>query len=627
MDENQKSENQIENKDEKLSQPSKINWSEESLAKLLDYNDETQQSKFVEEKVADKPEGNESNRDTNQNQNIVQTQELFDDPHEGKTQATFAKNPFAKFGAVGLVFLVVFGTGAAFLNTVIYGRLKTPPKVTANNSEEPKVSPKKDVNPTITENGRLKAELALSTQAEKLKAIEDSKNIKKTTVELDSQPKPKSGQEGIQRKQTASTSQVSANRKTPVYQRRASAVRPNVRSVPRYYSPPPRVVPPQTKSPVKPTLRNPALQILPKTLPIRTASLPTSIKQSTNPVKEWKEVNQLGSYGTAEIKENIASINKEQTQIGVKTRRDEEKIPKDIISPTSPVPGSSETDIIAISPDTVNRRNNQITNRDRSLTRRNYNPQSICVSPSSDSSTKSGIDRGNRYCYPSSVKQVKIGSTVSGKLITPMIWGNTSNANVSTRTSNSNNPDKFIVEISKPLRDKDGLIAVPKNSQIVFQIKNIQQSGLVKIQAIQIIIHGQEYPLPANAIAIRGRSGKPLIASKWNKKNRDIAKRDIETFTVGSLAKIGKVLNQPKQEQISTNSSFGTSTFSSTTRSRSNILGAVLSGGFEPLTQQILQRNQRAITKMQQQEEVWFLKAGTDVQVFVNQSFQLSVNK
>ena len=49
----------------------------------------------------------------------------------------------------------------------------------------------------------------------------------------------------------------------------------------------------------------------------------------------------------------------------------------------------------------------------------------------------------------------------------------------------------------------------------------------------------------------------------------------------------------------------------------------MLEGGFEPLTQQILQRNQQALSEIQQREEVWYIRAGTNIQVFVNQSFQL----
>ena len=107
-------------------------------------------------------------------------------------------------------------------------------------------------------------------------------------------------------------------------------------------------------------------------------------------------------------------------------------------------------------------------------------------------------------------------------------------------------------------------------------------------------------------------------------KSKDIAARDAETFVVGSLAKVGKVLNQPKEEQFSTSSGLGgNSSFSSRRRKDSNILGAVLEGGFEPLTEQIVERNKRKISERKQQEKVWYVPANTRVQIFVNQSFNL----
>lgn len=65
--------------------------------------------------------------------------------------------------------------------------------------------------------------------------------------------------------------------------------------------------------------------------------------------------------------------------------------------------------------------------------------------------------------------------------------------------------------------------------------------------------------------------------------------------------------------------------FSSSTTSSSgdrNILGAVLDGGFTPLTQQILKRNERGLEEMMSRPNVWYVRAGATVQVFVNQSFE-----
>ena len=228
--------------------------------------------------------------------------------------------------------------------------------------------------------------------------------------------------------------------------------------------------------------------------------------------------------------------------------------------------------------------------------------------------------------------QLQVGESVKGKLLTPLIWSKHQSKNSFQQSKNKSKSENFIIELEQPLNTRDGFVVLPKGSQVVAQINNVNQGGLVELQATQVLINGQEYILPPNAIrgaspfraiAIRGNKGKPLIASRLNSKKGEVARRDAQTFAVGSLAKVGKVLNQPKEQQISTSSGFGgTNSFSSVRRNRENIFGAVLEGGFEPLTQQILKRNQQALQELRKQEDVWYVKAGTNVQVFVNQSFQ-----
>jgi hypothetical protein len=219
--------------------------------------------------------------------------------------------------------------------------------------------------------------------------------------------------------------------------------------------------------------------------------------------------------------------------------------------------------------------------------------------------------------------QLTVGSSVDGKLLTYAIWSKHQNNSSSQKSKNNSFSEKFIIKLSESLNTPEGFVALPKGSQIVAQINKVHRGGFVSLQATQVLMNGQEYILPPNSITIRGTKGKALVASRLNSKKGEIARRDAQTFAVGSLAKVGKVLNQPKEQQISTSNGFGgTNSFSSIRRSRENILGAVLEGGFEPLTQEILKRNQQALQKIQQQENVWYLKAGTNVQVFVNQSFQ-----
>ena len=82
-------------------------WNEVSFGKLLGFQDDNQT--HLEEETASIQDSN-SEEINNQADavNLIATHELFDSPHEGKTQPNFYSNPFAKFGAVGLVMLVVF---------------------------------------------------------------------------------------------------------------------------------------------------------------------------------------------------------------------------------------------------------------------------------------------------------------------------------------------------------------------------------------------------------------------------------------------------------------------------------------------------------------------------------------
>ena len=168
------SENVVSEKHQQPLQESETNWNEESLAKLLGYDDSDNKDNTVSETEIEtigdsEPKSNneqeESDGDvSDSNNNVVDTHELFDDPHDGKTQPTFATNPFAKFGAVGFILLVVFGTGATFLNTIISGKPRTAPLISDKKPEKPKVLFKENTKPIENENGKLKAELALSTQ-------------------------------------------------------------------------------------------------------------------------------------------------------------------------------------------------------------------------------------------------------------------------------------------------------------------------------------------------------------------------------------------------------------------------------------------------------------------------------
>ncbi|BAY99990.1 hypothetical protein NIES37_39730 [Tolypothrix tenuis PCC 7101] len=532
----------------KESYESDTNWDEASLAQLLGFHDESQLKNSI---YSAEPTSNNidvtENASNESTHNTIAIHKLFDDPQTGKTQPTFYGNPFAKFGAVGLVMLVVFGAGATILNSIMFGKSRVTPTIANQKADQPKVEMADNANPQETETGKLKAELALGSQAEKMRSLERSKSPKTT----------------IQRKvfsKNDSNNRINRISDTEVRPAQVSSVRNPIQENSRYDLPRVASVP---------------------RFQATVGAAPPNTKESVDPIEEWAKISRLGSYGHTQI----ASITNEQANGKTLDTIANEQPNSSIKIPCTTLVSTASTH--SIEPEPL------------------YTEEAVVINGEP-------------------IQKLQVGASASGKLVTPLIWSKDSTNNSSNKSPTTTSGEKFVIQLIEPLTKEDGLIALPKGSQIVAQVTDIQKSGLVQLEATQVLIDGKEYLLPPGAISIRGNSGQPLIASKWSDKGGEIASRDAETFIVGSLAKVGKVLNQPKSQQISTSSGLGgTNTFSSISGGSENILGAVLEGGFEPLTQQILQRNQQALAEIQQREEVWYIPAGTDIQVFVNQSFQL----
>lgn len=552
--------NQHDNLSETESKEGSANWDEASLAQLLGFNDEMlpHNTEFNEQQY-NQEATIESEIPT---QNAIEIQELFDNPQQGKTQPTFYGNPFAKFGAVGIVMLVVFGAGATVLNTIMSGKPKTAPKLANQGLSKPQIEIAASANPQENETGKLKAELALSSQAEKIKSIESSQKLKTPVVQRKVQPRNDLNTQRVPVKNTSVVSAPIIRRSVPVYTPPRFIPRNSVASVPRFQPVANRV----------------------------TANL-SPTKQPTDPIEEWSKINRIGSYGSSEI----ASVPKDSPVVNDTTTNYNSypTIPRATLVSTAPL--------------------NQTFESASSLDSQELQPLYAEEAAIINGQETVGNEKESQ--------QLMVGTFSDGKLVTPLIWGKRSTNNTGTKLQSAPE-EKFIIELVSALTTSDGF-AIPKGSHIVATVVDVTKSGFVQLEATQVIIDGSEYALPQGAISIRGKSGQPLIASKWGDKGGEIAARDAETFVVGSLAKVGKVLNQPKEEQISNSSGFGgTSSYSFTRRGRSNILGAVLEGGFEPLTNQVLQRNSRALSEIQQREDIWYIREGTNVQVFVNQSFQ-----
>ncbi|MBD2181851.1 hypothetical protein H6S82_00085 [Planktothrix sp. FACHB-1355] len=222
---------------------------------------------------------------------------------------------------------------------------------------------------------------------------------------------------------------------------------------------------------------------------------------------------------------------------------------------------------------------------------------------------------------------LQVGTSASGKLITPVLNpSGVTTANTNKYANNPSNPNaqRFAVQLTSPLLNAYGQPIVNPGTLIVFTVASVAPNGWVDAIAESVVFSdGREYRLPPGAIGIRGDGGKPLIAKKWDDKSREIFSQDANAFLFGALSNVGRVLNQPRSESYEYNSGFGFGLGRrSIERNSPNVLGAVLSGGFAPVLESIMQRNAMAMQEMRQRPNIWYVSAGKEVQIFVNQSFQ-----
>ncbi|MBD2206614.1 hypothetical protein H6G33_31035 [Calothrix sp. FACHB-1219] len=248
---------------------SDTNWDESSLAQLLGFHHQSQLDNSISSAEETSVGSQKTESDTEEyTHNTIAIHELFDDPQTGKTQPTFYGNPFAKFGAVGLVMLVVFGAGATILNSIMFGKPRVAPTITNQETDKPKVEMADNANPQETETGKLKAELALGSQAEKMRSLERSQSPQ-TTIERKVSHRNDSNNRINQRISDAEVrpAQVSSVR-NPIPQISRYDL-PRVASVPRFQA----------------TIK----------------AAPPNTKEFVDPIEEWEKISRLGSYGHTQI--------------------------------------------------------------------------------------------------------------------------------------------------------------------------------------------------------------------------------------------------------------------------------------------------------------------------------------
>ncbi|MBD2436114.1 TrbI/VirB10 family protein [Nostoc sp. FACHB-110] len=217
-------------------------------------------------------------------------------------------------------------------------------------------------------------------------------------------------------------------------------------------------------------------------------------------------------------------------------------------------------------------------------------------------------------------RSVSVGTSVKAVVATA-IFGET------TRSRNNDKDDEdkntFVIQLKQPLKSVDNQIVIPAKTELLAEIKSLSEQGLLQLNVVKIVSHDNgtvsERSLPNNAIIIRGVKGRPLIANKFPNSSGSIASMDLGLFVLGGIGKAAELYN--RTDSVVTSLNGGTTISSSNTKR--NIAAGVLEGGFNSVIPQISQRNQQAIAQLTQQTNVWFIPAGKEVEVYVNQLLQL----
>ncbi|MEJ6481563.1 hypothetical protein N0Y54_09525 [Nostoc punctiforme UO1] len=231
---------------------------------------------------------------------------------------------------------------------------------------------------------------------------------------------------------------------------------------------------------------------------------------------------------------------------------------------------------------------------------------------------------------PQGQKSVAVGSSARAVLATA-IFGETTKSGGGGDGGEQKNV--FVIRLEEPLKSTDGAIALPANTEFLAEISSLSEQGLLQMNVVKVVSQNNGNPiersLPNNAIIIRASQGKPLIANKFPSQGSSIASMDLGLFVLGGIGKAAELINrsdtelQPLTSQTTVDGNTSSSTTLTTvTKNRRDLAAGVVEGGLNSVVPQIAQRNQQAIAQMSQQTNIWFLPAGTNIEIYVNQVTQ-----
>lgn len=508
------------------------------------------------------------------NQPLI-SKEAFTDVEVSSSRPLW-KLPFPKLGVIAALLVPVFGAAGYFLAG---GRSASQVASSPVVSQEPINIEEEDseLQQAEQEIATLKAQIALNDQA----YIQASQRPSFASTSENQQSTTSSAADETSDIQTSST----VTRSTP----------PAIR-----HTPSPPVI--QTSDRSVDTTAN--------------GSTPPDRFANRNPFEQWQRLARLGSYGSTgrnSAQEENSVIANESNLSNTDGSAVLAAVPAAYFSEASAtVPKYSPVNLRSDSSVTPSIRQSEDDNAENFREQQSTDTDlSNSAEPEILAEAESRILSSQALNSTDRTRSLIAGGWAAGELLTPVLL------------DSEGIEHRFMVVLTEPLTDNASQVAIPSGALLAMQVDRVSENGLVQLSATQAIWEEQgfqrELVLPSQTILVRGEEGNPLVAESYGDIGGDIAAMDVGQFALGALRRIGELYTR-SDSRVQTGD--GTTVITESNPAP-DILAGALEGGSDALLDDISERNQQAIERLQQRPDIPYLPAGASVQIFINQSMQM----
>ncbi len=544
-----------------------------------------------------------TSEESEQPEELLQPEEF--DPKNEREGRPLSARPAIKAIAAAAILSPIVLIGLVFANGMPKAKLKpatTPPIPTP--SEEP-LSEADVLRRQLAEE---KARVALLKQGGSKPIQAGGANTPPQSQKSGQRSKPPSPPP--RRYSTVPAASIPVNRQSDAYTPRSYPQR----SIPlRQYTPPT----PTRISQYQPTQRFPqakaqrAAVIPAKTTPSAKPAIAAVTKPETTPDQKWAELALLGSYGQGGS--NAKTAQQESTLVAAvnatasSTTENATPEPDALVAPVSAPAAPDAQSNPGASTSTEGLDQEVTATAGEDLT------PATTETPSDQEIAAQGLSASNALATEES-------AILQGTTLRTLKPGTSTKAVLQTHLTlpaeqEQQTEDLLIVRLEEALFDKAGLVLYEQGTELVARVVSSEDNGLVRAEVTAAMVGGIETPIPAGVLLIRGKGGRPLVAERY----RDKGGRNWGQIALGGLSKAAEVLNRNTTVSFS-----GSSTTTISESSDPDVVAGAVEGATDAWEEQIAQRNDQTMQDAQDRSKLWFLEAGTAVEVFVNKPAVLS---